>query len=150
MDLLNRLIAAGRQIPPSHLPSLNDLVHVVGALVLHVDHGPQFLQAAEQGEGAVAAFLDAVAQQENARVAQEQPQQQQPGQVAPSSIAGATPAAAAPPAAPVPVQAGVPVAEQATPPAGASAPLSDAEIVAQIESLQAQLADRQRTTITSA
>lgn len=148
MDLLSKLIAAGRALPPTHIVGLNDLVPVVSALIAHVDHGPQFLQVAEQGDEAVRSFLDAVAAQQNAQhEAQGQPTA--PAQVDTSSVAGATPSPVAPPPPAQPVPAGVPIQSDPVQPAAPAGQLSDAELVAQIESLQVQLANRQKATVTT-
>lgn len=54
MSLIDDLRAAADKIPPSHIPSLNELAGVVGAFIAHAEHGDDLFTAAEQGAEAVA------------------------------------------------------------------------------------------------
>jgi hypothetical protein len=57
MSLFDDLVNAGKQLPPSHVPSAHDLPGLVGAIVAFGEHGETFLKAAEAGVDEVASFL---------------------------------------------------------------------------------------------
>lgn len=48
MSLIDDLRGVGHLIPPSHLPSLSELVSIVGGLIGYVEHGDSFLKASEE------------------------------------------------------------------------------------------------------
>lgn len=52
MSLIDDLRAAATSVPPSHVPTAHELPGVLGALILHLEHG-DFLAAAENGVEAV-------------------------------------------------------------------------------------------------
>lgn len=49
MSLIDDLREVLDSIPPSHVPTLQELAGIVGALLLHLDHGNDLKTAAEQG-----------------------------------------------------------------------------------------------------
>lgn len=57
MNLFEQLRKLGATLPPSHVPTLNELAGIVGAMVAHAEHGDSILQAAEQGAEEVAKAL---------------------------------------------------------------------------------------------
>ena len=59
MSLLEDLRAAAPTVDAQFLPTANELVGVVGGLALYLEHGDDFLQAAEQG--GVTAVTDLIA-----------------------------------------------------------------------------------------
>lgn len=132
MPLIDDLIAAGRTIPPSHLPNVSDLAGIVGALAAHIQHGQSFLDAADKGAEAVADLLgtEQAKQEQEAANAATTPQD-----------TPAAPKPAAPHAATVETPDLAPDAPEDSP--------TRAELIAQINSLQAQLAASNPPTVTS-
>lgn len=61
MNFIEQLRKLGASLPPSHVPSLNELAGVVGAVIAHAEHGDSILRAAEHGAEEVAKLLAPVA-----------------------------------------------------------------------------------------
>lgn len=57
MSLIDEFRKLAGDIPPSHVPSLNELAQVVGASVLYAEHGDSLLKAAESGAEGIAKLL---------------------------------------------------------------------------------------------
>lgn len=50
MSLIDDLRAAAELLPPSHVPTVNELPQILGALLAHVEHGHEsFVKAVENG-----------------------------------------------------------------------------------------------------
>lgn len=125
MSLLDELIAAGRRLPPSHLPNLADIGHIVGALAADLEHGEDFLNAAKDSTEAVAAVLGTA-------------------KPAPPADPTSPPDPSLPAAGPGP--AGLPTPVSASPAPGDP---SYAELLATVQSLQAAVGRSQAATVTS-
>lgn len=121
MSLLTDLRDAGRALDIQFQPNSNEVAGILGAVVHYLEHGDEFLKAAEGGVDDVTKLLEPKTGPEEA-----------PAQT-PSPAGASTPAPAAEPYAP-PAE-----------PSAASAPVSDQELEAQIADLQAQLASRHAT-----
>lgn len=64
MSLIDKLRTAGavlRDAAPSHVPNVNELADVVGALIAHAEHGESLFEAASQGGEAIVKLLSPVA-----------------------------------------------------------------------------------------
>lgn len=129
MSLIDDLRKVENLIPTSHVPSLGEVIPIVGALIAHAEHGESLFEAAAQGAEAVAKLFAPAA----ADVAEVAAPELAPVIAGAEKVVEALPEPAAPAA---------PVVE----------PQSDAAKVAElsktVEQLQVALAAAQRGTVT--
>jgi hypothetical protein len=57
MSLIDDLREIAGELPPSHVPTLNELAGVVGALIGHTEFGEEFLTAGKEGSEEVNALF---------------------------------------------------------------------------------------------
>jgi hypothetical protein len=176
MSLIADLESIARRLPPSHVPSPQQIGALLGALVLVVEHGDDVINAAnpqESGENGLLQFLTDRADQHNAELAADQANERggtpaqpavpgfgvgqsapvfsSPQPTAPASVVGAAPAPASPTmpgggAAPAPQVGQVMPPPQVAP--GAVAQPSYAELIAAVQQLSAQLGGRNQAAST--
>lgn len=70
MSLIDDLRKAADALPPSHKPTVNEVIDLLGAWIAYAEHGVEFLHAAEQGQQAVA---DLFASKQTAEAAAAEP-----------------------------------------------------------------------------
>ena len=64
MSLIDDLRQAAPSIPPSHVPTQHEVAGILGALILHLEHPDEFLDAAGEGHNAVGDLISPPAEPE--------------------------------------------------------------------------------------
>lgn len=129
MQLIDSLRQLGAKLPPSHVPTLNELAGIVGAVIAHAEHGDTILHAATVGAEEVARVLAPVA-----------------ADVIDAAVPGAAPLVA------VAEHAAESLMLTAAPAPAAPAPADEAATIAQLrkelEAAQTQIGQLQATRVT--
>lgn len=89
MSLLDDLAKAGKNLPPSHVPSVSDIQNVVGAIVHHLEHGDSFLKASDTPQNTADFFGAGGALEHGSSHGSQEPPEEKPvaeGELSPAEV----------------------------------------------------------------